>query len=273
MPEQPQSFHCPTCGASLPMTAEEMVRCEYCGSNVLVPPDFRQEVETPQPEAYAPQVAIHVIDLPQAPPQLNKFVVGVIIAGVLFVILIGVISAVFAGGVGLFAASRSIDLVEDALSEQAVIPSLAPTAIPSPTPIPTQTPIPFASLVAVFDGKTGEQAQVDDPRNIAIDPQGNIYIANYGTGLIYKLNSEGQFEYLVQIDPGPNLIPFISDLAVDNAGRLYAVRGGDILKLDAVSGTQVGILPGSPPETYYTKLATDPAENLTRSITLLVVRI
>ena len=52
----PQLFHCPTCGASLPVPDAVSVRCEYCGSNVLVPPEYRPGKG---PEA-APQVVIQV---------------------------------------------------------------------------------------------------------------------------------------------------------------------------------------------------------------------
>jgi hypothetical protein len=239
-----------------------MVRCDYCGTNVLVPAEYRQDVNPPPPGDISPQVSIHVIDLPSPQPQQNRVVLGVVIGGIVFIVLVSVLAALLAGGVGIFAASRGIELAEDAIREQAVLPALTPTANPSPTPVPTDTPVPFASLIAVIDGNTGEGAQMDDPRNIAVDPDGNIYIANYGAGLIYRIDSDGNLDTIVEIDPGSNMVPFISDLAVGADSRLYAARGGDILDLDVNTWEQTVVIPGGNPENYFTKVAVDPAENL-----------
>ena len=70
-----------TCGAALPVPDEApSVRCQYCGSTVLVPPEYRPQKS--QPAAAGQPIVIHVggqaMDVEQEIPQARRSVAGII---------------------------------------------------------------------------------------------------------------------------------------------------------------------------------------------------
>ena len=268
----PQLFHCPTCGAALPVPDSASVRCEYCGSSVLVPAEYRPEAarssSAARParslDADEPQVMIQppvVIEVNTEPARRGRLGCAVL-AFILLTVLIGAAISL----VGFFTTAASISgPVGLALTEAAGGPRPQNTAVPDQ---PRETAAPAATAIppVVIDLKFGSQGtgpgQFDDARYAVVDPDGNIFVADYQDGRLQKFDPSGKFLQLINVEPDRNGNIIIRDLAADYRGQLYVVRGGDILVYKAADGTLAGRIPGQFPNVTYDKVALDPANNL-----------
>jgi sugar lactone lactonase YvrE len=69
----------------------------------------------------------------------------------------------------------------------------------------------------------GSQAGLHDPRGIALDANGNIYVANYGasTVTVYPAGSNGNVAPIATIDS-----PGVTGLALDNSGNIFVTNYG-----------------------------------------------
>jgi DNA-directed RNA polymerase subunit RPC12/RpoP len=55
----PKTFVCPSCGASVTVHGDETeVRCEFCGTSVIVPEELRSKAPIPPSPAPSPQVVV-----------------------------------------------------------------------------------------------------------------------------------------------------------------------------------------------------------------------
>lgn len=257
----PQLFHCPTCGASLPTPEAASVTCQYCGSNVLVPPEFRPHQPPEQPAAPAPVV----FSMPHQPvivAQPSRRSWGPILAIMIFLVVIGALVPVLLAVFGIFAANR---VVTSSLQEITTVQATAfsaPTRAPTATLSPTQTSVPPAEVALQFGGQGSGPGQFEDARSIAVDLDGNIYVAEYLSGRLQKFDATGKFLLLISAEPDRVGNLYIKDIAVDYQGRLYVVRAADILIFKAADGAQVDTIPGKLPNTNYSALAIDLANNL-----------
>jgi hypothetical protein len=126
---------------------------------------------------------------------------------------------------GIFATTRTVSDVIDSVTTVQSQPSiLLPTFILNPTDIPTATPVPATNLMMQFGSEGTGPGQFQDARHIAVDPDGNIYVADYDTGRLQKFDASGKFLQLVNVEANQNAYSFIMDMAVDYAGHLFVVR-------------------------------------------------
>lgn len=117
--------------------------------------------------------------------------------------------------------------------EQIVTTVVAPISSPAPTPTPE-----FAPLVLSFgEGEGDGPGFFDDTRAIAVDGEGNVYTADYSGGRIQVFDAKGVFVNQWKID-GDNI--YITGLAADRQGTLYAVYGGNIYRFDGATGDSLG---------------------------------
>lgn len=104
------------------------------------------------------------------------------------------------------------------------------------------------------DGAHASQSAVNTPFGVAVDPGGNVYIADYGNNRVRKINTAGVISTVAGCgalttacilaglgDGGPALAPLIFgiwDVVTDSAGNYYFTDSGNarIRKVD-VSGT------------------------------------
>jgi DNA-directed RNA polymerase subunit RPC12/RpoP len=257
---EPQLFHCPTCGASLPVPDASTVTCQYCGSQVLVAPEYRNPRSTQSSQAPEPIV----INLASASPENAQVVrrsVGAFVAVIVGLIVLGfVVVAILTAG-GIFATTT---LVSSSFEKD------LPTSFPSvniettkmPAPSSTPTPIPLAEAVLDFGSQGSGAGQFDDARYISVDQDGNIYVAEYQSGRVQKFDPTGKFLMLVNVEPDRNDYTVIRDMALDYRGQTYIIRGGDFLVYDSSEGKLVATIPGHFPDTIYDAIAIDPANNL-----------
>jgi DNA-directed RNA polymerase subunit RPC12/RpoP len=268
-PNSPQLFHCPTCGASLPVPDDDpSVRCEYCGSNVLVPPEYRKR-EQPESSGAQPPVVIQIsgsaepptIDLSGVTRRSSFSIAAVTGILVLSCVIIGVITAVMAAAGVFTTASVVSQSITQISPQEATLPAIL-TEIALAQRIVTPSPNPDYSLALQFGTDGAGPGQFEDARFIAVDINENIYTAEFQDGRLQKFDPAGQFQQLTNIEPDDDDYITVSDLASDYNGRLLVARRGDILIYNAADGSLAGMIPGAFPDTWYEAVAVDSANTI-----------
>jgi len=167
----------------------------------------------------------------------------------LFVIISLIIIASVAGaGLWILASANSGDnqiasLLNDFVSTETASPApptqeLPHTPMPSPTQVPSPTPTPeFAGPALSFGEEGAGPGQFSDARAISLDGAGNIYIGEYGGERMQVFDAEGEFVRQWKFEGKP---AFLSGLAVDNEGIVYAVLNGNIERYDGATGEALG---------------------------------
>ena len=262
----PQLFHCPTCGAGLPIPETATIRCSYCGSSVVVPPELRPQSSIEEPEAPQPVViqfssSTMEADGPQKKSGLGLFLGCIILSAVIGSLVVGILAAA-----GVFVTTRSVsEAIDTVITVQSQPPVVIPTIVETPTRIPTSTPVELANLALKFGSEGTGPGQFQDARHIAVDPEGNIFVADYDTGRLQKFDPTGKFLQLINVESNQNAYAIIMDMATDYAGHLYIIRVPDILSYNTPDLSPANTIPGQFPEINYRFLAVDPA-NLLYSI-------
>lgn len=123
---------------------------------------------------------------------------------------------------------------------------------------------PFArEQVVLAFGKEGiGNGTFQDPRHIAVDADGNIYVANYQDGRIQRFDSQGNFLNLwsVQSAGSANRKPIIQSIDVSRGGILYVVYEGKIQRIDIGSGET--LTPIEQPQMYFDNIRVRADEKL-----------
>jgi hypothetical protein len=95
----------------------------------------------------------------------------------------------------------------------------------------------FASYELTMEGEGIGPGQFTDPRAIAADREGNIYVADYMTGRVQSFDSQGSFRWLV--NRGNKGI--IRSMAIGSDGSLFLVSLGALIRLDPATGKEMGL--------------------------------
>lgn len=97
----------------------------------------------------------------------------------------------------------------------------------------------IGQIALSFGGEGAAPGTFTDPRTIAIDGAGYIYVADYTTGRIQRFDSAGKFASEWVVEQGQtNGLP-LTGLAADPAGNVYVVRGGGVIKYNGSTGEVV----------------------------------
>jgi hypothetical protein len=249
-----QVFECPSCGANLAVPDADSFQCEYCGKLVMVPPELR--VHRPEPESPTPTRVSgepsrldwekDILTDPDKGSVKHKRTQMVLVLSISVVILI-------TGAVGLL-----IALIPSSDSSIVIEPAETQVSI---TPLPTM--VQFARLAMVFGSKGDQPGQFEDARSIAVDDQGNIFVADYTSGRINKFDSQGNFLKLIQVKSvDGNADVYIYGIAADANGNLYVACDGNILKYNSSSGELVLTIPDQWPDIYFESVVVAPDGNL-----------
>lgn len=255
---RPRTFQCPTCGTPLMIGTEASIKCPSCGNTVLVPSKYRpQQPQQPQFVFNAPSMPTYEI------PNIDQMVkrsqrTGLIITIIILIFTFGIV------GFSLFAASSATQSFSSEFNNaiSGITNSIPNINIPSVGGVSAPTAVPIGSSVLEFGGKGSGPGQFDDSRYIAVDPDGNIYVADYQDGRVQKFDAAGKFQMLINVPEDKNGNNIIRGLAVNFKGTLYVSRGGDILTFSTADGTPQKTIAGHFPDTYYDALAVDAANVL-----------
>jgi sugar lactone lactonase YvrE/DNA-directed RNA polymerase subunit RPC12/RpoP len=258
-PANPQSFHCPSCGAGLPNPTAASVTCEYCGAKVLVPPEYLPKAQEPQAQPQVTVIQLVARPAVEAARSAGRSAGRVIwtLLGIGFVvfIVIGV-----AGALLFTSVTRSTFDQVDAVVEQ-LNPGQSNANQEQPLfEVPfAPTAIPFAELTLAFGSPGNQPGQLDDARYIAVDPEGNIFAADYGSGRVHKFNPAGEPLLLIQVpsETGDDDV-IIQGMDIAPSGLLYIASQGKIFVYNPGDGAQVKVFPDRWPDIYFESLATGP---------------
>jgi outer membrane protein assembly factor BamB len=135
----------------------------------------------------------------------------------------------------------------------------APPAAPPPAPTaaaPTAEPNALADITLEFGEKGSGPGQLDDARAIAVDPSGDIYVADYGSLRIQRFDASGKYLAAFRVEAGKhgNAIP---NIAATNDGHLWVSRMGELVELSLPDGKTVKTVPSQEPRLAYTGVAVD----------------
>lgn len=262
---EPQLFHCPTCGASLPVPDAPSVRCEYCGSNVLVPADYRPvkaAEQTPQASPVVEQVSGLNTGLSTEATAPRRTA----LSGIIGLIILGLVICVVSGGIltatGVFTSAAIFGSAMKEITSTESIVSDPTMIVTAPTAVSTPTQLPSINVDLTFGGDGTGPGKFSDPRYVAVSAQGEIFVADYSDGRIQKFDRDGKFIQLIQVEPDRNDNVLIRSMASDYAGRLWVARGGDLLIYNTADGSPAGSILGQFPGLNHDQVAIDPANRL-----------
>ena len=210
------TFNCPTCGAPLDYDGgpETTIHCSFCNSSVVVPEELRPDV---------PHQTVIV-----TPSSNSKvLVIGIVTLGFIVVLTIG----------AFFVVQGATQRTDDQAGANTGAPAL-PTSVP-PTEVPPSPTPAFASPWLSFGESGIGPGQLNDPRYLAVDGSGTLYVADYQDGRVQAFDSTGK--YLRQFSAG-DAETIIHGLAADHQGRVYVAAGHlpGILVFDGVTGQSLG---------------------------------
>lgn len=252
---RPQVMDCPSCGATLAVPDAETFVCDYCGKRIVIPPALRSPQAPADKQASQGdqdavnkkawrQISPAEMDYRQKQQWRSRFISLVAMSIALF--LIGLVLAI----VMLFnPASSSRDTIESSGVELNI------------TPLPTM--VQFARLEMAFGSQGSHAGQLDDARSIAVDPRGNIFVADYSTGRVNKFDPQGNFLQLIQVlSPQEGENCYTRKIVTDDQGNLYTTCAGQIIKYNTQDGRLLLTIPDQWPEIYYESVTVAPDGNL-----------
>jgi ribosomal protein L7/L12/DNA-binding beta-propeller fold protein YncE len=98
-------------------------------------------------------------------------------------------------------------------------------------------PLSYASMNLSLSGEGVGPGQFTDPRAIAVDKDGNFYVADYSTGRVQSFDAQGSFRWMTNMGRKVN----IRSMAVDPTGVLYVIVSGKLNRLEASTGKDLGV--------------------------------
>ncbi len=97
-------------------------------------------------------------------------------------------------------------------------------------------PMAYARVSLRFGEEGRAPGMFDDPRQMTIDPQENLLIANYSDGRVQKFDSSGDYMMLWNIGTEK----YVSGIASDQDGAVYLVYRGGLWKYASETGELLG---------------------------------
>jgi hypothetical protein len=235
------SLKCPNCSAPITYAGHgASSTCTFCGTTVAVPQAFRPRAEdqdVPEDVERAHIVEIYQPHGEAAAGRSNPAKwTALLLGGAVMIALL------------LIALGTNALNVRQALGLETATPQPSATSRPSPTP--------FARPALAF-GKTGSgPGFFSDPRSIAVDSKGRIFIGDYLPGRIQAFSPQGDFLWQALI---PGSSDYVRSLAADLTGRIYAAVGRNIEVYEAETGKRLARWePGPQQIGYYQALAATP---------------
>lgn len=241
---------CPRCGASLsPPHDERTVQCSYCGASVVV------ETSGDAPRGGAPVAG----NGKPAALVLAAIAAPAVVLGILALVVLTrspVQSPAPTPPPEPTTATPPVTATANAPATAPETPRTSPAPAPTASAAPTAEPNALADVTLEFGEKGNGPGQLDDARAIAVDPSGDIYVAEYGSLRIQRFDASGKFLAAIKVEAGKhgNAIPSI---AATSDGHLWVSRMGELVELSLPDGKVVKTVPSQEPRLAYTGIAVD----------------
>ncbi len=253
-----QTLNCPSCGASLSgfdptKTAAE---CSYCGMVVAIPESMRvtpEPVPQPDPEPVVTVQQVQGSFEPAAPPKrrgagcfglLSVLISLAIMAASFFLVappevqtIVQTFVATISNGFSVLLGTSVPRSARPATATPARHTATA-TAFPTPT-IPAVAQVPSGAVLS-FGGLGTSIGKFQDPRAIAVDNKGTLFVADYTTGRVQRFDEKGNWIQTYTIRAS-NVGAPISCLAADGKNTLYVCRDARLLKINVETGEQMAV--------------------------------
>lgn len=100
-------------------------------------------------------------------------------------------------------------------------------------------PFAFARVSTSIDGNTPGLPRMEDPRAIAIDASGFVYIADFDDARVFRFNRNGVFQNRWTIKQVTDQLPQINGMAVSPEGLVYVSVDGKIIVYDGATGQEM----------------------------------
>ena len=117
-------------------------------------------------------------------------------------------------------------------------------------------------MLLQFGSQGTGPGQFGDPRHIAVDMDGNIFVCDYQDGRLQKFDPSGKFLQLINVPPDRNDNLYVMGITTNYAGQIFVVRGGDILVFNSSDGALVNTIAAEFPDIYYSNVAIEPANTI-----------
>ncbi len=179
-------------------------------------------------------VTTSAVTLPNAPKKNNRTlgcilaIIGLLFFGPMFVPLFFVPGSIIVA-LNPFAPTPTRTLTPTRTATTTPAPTA--TRIPSPTPTPA-----FMNLALKFGSSGSGPGMFTDARNITLDPEGNIFVADYTGGRVQKFDATGKF---ISVGLVEGKLPVFA-LASDRRGRVNVAQGGAIFRFDSATFKALG---------------------------------
>jgi ribosomal protein L7/L12 len=98
-------------------------------------------------------------------------------------------------------------------------------------------PNAFARITLNVEGEGIGPGQFSSPRAIAADREGNIFVADHGTGRVQSFDAQGNFRWVINL--GKKV--YITSAAVGTDQVLFVLAQGKIHRFEASTGKELGI--------------------------------
>src|SRR3990172_5842 len=273
-------FNCPSCSAPLPAPEDaETVRCPYCYNTVIVPPGLRGEDETPSPQTISVTASNMVLNVEEIREQLAHDEKIEVIKRLRLATGLGlkeaqdVVEAIERGEdlqsvkidskkigkiVGVTGASLTCVVVASILLVLATVLISLYFAFYRQggevvATVNEVIPTSMANVELQFGAEGLGVGQFTDPRTVAADREGNIYVGDYSTGRLQSFDAQGNFRWLVNLGEDN----YIQALDIDGSGVLLMVSRGAIRRFATASGAELEQFP-NPQGFYFEDLSVAP---------------
>jgi hypothetical protein len=232
-----ESFECPNCSASLAYDSRSQsstVKCEFCGSTVIVPEILRppHQNRTVRQEVQ-PTYGTIQDETQSGTASNNKLgrIVGCTVAFVFVMVIVATVIPLATGGLlffGIFDQESGRESSEPGIAQESIVERGEEPGL--------------ASLILEFGGQEGTgPGFFDDTRSIAVDGEGRIYTGDYQGGRIQVFDAQGNFLNLWHTGDDGSM----SGLASSRDGVLYVLQGDGISLYEGATGELLGLIPDS----------------------------
>ena len=267
-------FRCPSCSGRLEFDGGDhaTVRCDYCGSTVIVPESLRPRTRSTTVlfnQHDAVQEVVRLINAgnraeatqlfaktfgvtqQQAQEAVDRLAAGLSVSTQHVDVqrmahdstravrrlgcLVAVIVTVVALGVVIVPLFLGGAAAWSIFSQEPVATSIAEVlddGLPATLAFSTEQPTDYASLLEIIGSEGIALGQFVDPRAIAVAPEGEIFIADYSNGRVQRFDAQGIARSVWQWDRER----VVQSLGIGTDGHLYAIQAGNLLRFDRETG-------------------------------------